>query len=45
MDAKTVSNILGHYSVGFTLDTYPHVTREMQKGVAQRMGSFMVRAV
>ena len=25
MDAKTLSMILGHYSVAFTLDTYTHV--------------------
>lgn len=25
MDAKTVSSIMGHYSVAFTLDTYGHV--------------------
>ena len=43
VDAKTVSSILGHYSAGFTLDTYTHVTGEMQKEAAQRMGSFMAR--
>ena len=31
VDAKTVSSILGHYSAGFTLDAYTHVTGEMQK--------------
>ena len=25
MDAKTLSTLLGHYSVSFTLDTYTHV--------------------
>ncbi len=25
MDAKTLSTLLGHYSVAFTLDTYTHV--------------------
>ena len=45
VDAKTVSSILGHYSAGFTLDTYTHVTGEMQKDAAQRMGSFMAQAV
>ncbi len=45
VDAKTVSSILGHYSAGFTLDTYTHVTNEMQKDAAQRMGSFMAQAV
>lgn len=45
VDVKTVSSILGHYSAGFTLDTYTHVANEMQKDAAQRMGSFMARAV
>lgn len=45
VDAKTVSSILGHYSAGFTLDTYTHVTNEMQKEAAQRMGSFMAQAI
>ena len=26
VDVKTVSSMLGHYSAGFTLDTYAHVT-------------------
>ena len=45
VDAKTVSNILGHYSAGFTLDTYTHVTSEMQKDAAQKVGSFMAQTV
>ena len=45
VDAKTVSSILGHYSAGFTLDTYTHVTGEMQKDAAQRIGSFIAQAV
>lgn len=45
VDAKTVSSILGHYSAGFTLDTYTHVTGEMQKEAAQRMGSFLAQAI
>ena len=45
VDAKTVSSILGHYSAGFTLDTYTHVTNEMQKEAAQRMGAFIAQAV
>ena len=43
VDAKTVSSILGHYSAGFTLDAYIHVTGEMQKEAAQRMVSFMAQ--
>lgn len=45
VDVKTVSNILGHYSAGFTLDTYAHVTGEMQKEAADRMGSFIAQAI
>lgn len=28
VDIKTVSGVLGHFSAGFTLDTYAHVTPE-----------------
>ncbi len=45
VDVKTVSSILGHYSAGFTLDTYTHVTGEMQKEAADRMGDFIAQAV
>jgi integrase len=45
VDAKNVSSILGHYSAGFTLDTYTHVTNEMQKDAAQRMGTFMAQTI
>ena len=38
VDVKTVSNILGHYSAGFTLDTYAHVTGDMRREAADRMG-------
>lgn len=31
VDAKTVSSILGHYSAGFTLDTYTHVTKRKRQ--------------
>ena len=35
-----------HFLVGVdTLDTYTHVTGEMQKEAAQRMGSFIAQAV
>lgn len=35
MDAKTLSTILGHYSVSFTLDTYAHVLDDhKQEGMA-----------
>ena len=41
VDIKTVSGMLGHYSSGFTLDTYTHVTRKMQEEAAEKMGQFM----
>ena len=34
VDVKTVSGMLGHYSAGFTLDTYAHVTTAAQKEAA-----------
>ena len=45
VDAKTVSSILGHYSAGFTLDTYTHVTGDMNKEAAKRVGSLIAQAV
>ncbi len=35
VDIKTVSGMLGHFSAGFTLDTYAHVTTAAQKEAAQ----------
>jgi hypothetical protein len=37
VDAKTVSEMLGHSSVGFTLDVYGHVTARMSKQAANVM--------
>jgi len=34
---KTVQNTLGHFSAGFTLDTYGHVTEKMNRDSADRM--------
>ena len=45
VDIKTVSGILGHYSAGFTLDTYAHVTTAAQKEAADTMGSVLSGAV
>ena len=42
---KTVSSMLGHYSAGFTLDTYAHVTTDAQLKAAQTMGNILSRAV
>ena len=44
VDVKTLSSMLGHYSAGFTLDTYTHVTDQMQHGAAQKIGGFMEQA-
>ena len=41
VDAKTLSGILGHTNASFTLDTYTHVTTDMQKNAAKIVGSFM----
>ena len=41
VDIKTVSGMLGHYSVGFTLDTYAHVTTQAQREAAKTMGSVL----
>ena len=29
-NVKTVPGLMGHYSAGFTLDTYAHVTKDTQ---------------
>ncbi len=44
VDIKTVSGMLGHYSAGFTLDTYAHVTTAAQKEAANTMGSVLIGA-
>ena len=41
VDIKTVSGMLGHFSAGFTLDTYAHVTTTAQKEAAQTMGNIL----
>ncbi|MFI3228428.1 MAG: site-specific integrase [Clostridia bacterium] len=41
VDIKTVSGMLGHFSAGFTLDTYTHVTTEAQISAANTMGEVM----
>ena len=40
-DVKTVSGMLGHFSAGFTLDTYAHVTTASQRQAAKTMGSIL----
>ena len=41
VDAKTLSGILGHANASFTLDTYTHVTTDMQKNAARIVGNFI----
>ena len=41
VDAKTLSGILGHTQASFTLDTYTHVTGDMQQQAAQVIDTFM----
>ena len=38
---KTVSGMLGHFSAGFTLDTYAHVTTSAQKEATETMGNIL----
>ena len=41
VDIKTVSGMLGHYSAGFTLDTYAHVTTAAQRQAANTMDNVL----
>ena len=41
VDAKTLSGILGHTNASFTLDTYTHVTKDMQRNAADIIGNMM----
>ena len=45
VDVKTLSQMLGHFSSGFMLDTYTHVTDRMQKQAAEKIGNFMEMAM
>ena len=45
VDIKTVSGMLGHFSAGFTLDTYAHVTTSAQKAAANTMGKLLSGSV
>ena len=44
VDIKTLSNMLGHYSAGFTLDTYTHTTDKVHHDAARKVGLFMKQA-
>lgn len=41
VDAKTLAGILGHTNASFTLDTYTHVTTDMQRNAAEIVGGFV----
>ena len=41
VDAKTLSGILGHTNASFILDTYTHVTPDMQKAASDVVGGFL----
>ncbi len=41
MDAKTLSGILGHTNASFTLNTYTHVTTDMQRQASIVVGNYM----
>ena len=45
VDVKTLSGLLGHYSAGFTLDTYGHITNAMKKDAANKVGGFLAGAI
>ena len=38
VDVKTLSSMLGHYSAGFTINTYAHVTAQMKQDAADAIG-------
>ena len=41
MSVKTLSKILGHSNVGFTLDTYAHVTENLKVEAISEMQHFL----
>ena len=41
IDPRTLSGILGHTKASFTLDTYTHVTTDMQKQAAKVVTSYL----
>ena len=42
MDPKTLSEIMGHYSVSFTLDTYAHVLDGHKKEAVSLLGDLFI---
>ena len=45
VDIKTVSGMLGHFSAGFTLDTYAHITTAAQKEAARTTEKVLTAAI
>ncbi len=45
VDYKTLSAMLGHYSVAFTLDVYGHVTDDMKRDAADKVSGVLKGAV
>ena len=45
VDCKTLSAMLGHYSVAFTLDTYGHVTDNMIHDAAAKVSGVMKNTI
>lgn len=41
VDAKTLSDILGHTKASFTVDTYTHTTTDMHRKAAEIVGGFL----
>ena len=41
VDVKTVPGMLGHFSAGFTLDTYAHVTTAAQRNAADTLADVL----
>ena len=45
VDVKTLSGALGHYSAGFTLNTYTHATTQMKREAADTIGNVISQAM
>ena len=45
VDVRTLSEMLGHYSAGFTLSTYVHSTPSMRVQAADTIGQMISREV
>lgn len=45
VDVRTLSEMLGHYSAGFTLSTYVHSTPSMRVQAADTIGQMIGRGV